>query len=130
VLDYIKNAMYGITQQYAGRIHGTASTAFQGLPFDQVAVGGKTGTAEVGLADKNQATAVFASFAGRPGKKPRYAAVIMVPKGGQGGKTAAPAMRKLWDAVFGLEGHQAALPHGRPPTKLPSRGLSLNGQTP
>jgi penicillin-binding protein 2 len=129
VLDYIKNAMYGVTHDFTGRFHGTGSTAFHDFPFDKVDVGGKTGTAEVGTTDKDQATAVFASFAGRPGKQPRYAAVIMVPKGGQGGKTAAPAMRKLWDGVFGLEGAKAAMPHGLPPSKLPSRGLSLNGQS-
>jgi penicillin-binding protein 2 len=125
VLDYIKNAMYDVTQGNTGSMRGTASGAFAGFPFGQVAVGGKTGTADVA---GHKPTAWFASFAGHPGKRPRYAAVIVVPEGGQGGLTVAPAMRKLWDGVFGVEGAKAALPHGLPPRKVPARGLALDAR--
>jgi penicillin-binding protein 2 len=48
--------------------------------------------------------------------------VIMVDRGGQGGVVAAPAVRKVWDAVFGVEGHKAAFPTGVPPKTLPRIG--------
>ena len=60
-----------------------------------------------------------ASFAGLAGQQPRFVTVIMVDKGGIGGVVAAPAVRQVWDTVFGLEGHKAAFPYGRPPNNLP-----------
>ena len=116
-LDYIRSAMYDVP------IHGTAASAFYGFPHHQVAVGGKTGTAEIGL-NRSLTSAWFASFAGLRGDKPRFVTVIMVDKGGVGGVVAAPAVRQVWDAVFGLEHHKAAFPTGRPPTKLPHIGQS------
>jgi penicillin-binding protein 2 len=112
-LDYIRNALYGVT-----RGGGTASAAFSGFPFGKVNVGGKTGSAELGL-NRSYTSAWFASFAGLAGQKPRFVTVIMVDKGGQGGVVAAPAVRKVWDAVFGLEGRKAAFPYGHPPNNLP-----------
>ena len=116
-LDYIRTAMYGVTSENGGTAHG----AFAGFPQGKVHVGGKTGTAEVDV-EHNLATAWFASFAGKAGQKPRFVTVIMVDKGGQGGVVAAPAVRKVWDAVFGVEGHKAAFPTGAPPTTLPKIG--------
>ena len=116
-LDYIRTAMYGVTSENGGTAHG----AFAGFPQGKVRVGGKTGTAEVDV-EHNLASAWFASFAGKAGQKPRFVTVIMVDKGGQGGVVAAPAVRKVWDAVFGVEGHKAAFPTGAPPTTLPKIG--------
>ncbi|HEU5033380.1 MAG TPA: penicillin-binding transpeptidase domain-containing protein [Mycobacteriales bacterium] len=113
VLDYIRNAMYDVP------LHGTAATAFTGFPMNKVRVGGKTGTAEIGL-NRSLTSAWFASFAGlAKDAKPRFACVIMVDKGGVGGTVAAPAVRQVWDTVFGVEGHQAAFPTGQPPSGLP-----------
>jgi len=112
VLAYIESAMDQVTKDPTGTAHG----AFVGFPFGTIDVGGKTGTAEG--APGEPATAWFASFAGPPGN-PRYVSVIQVHHGGQGGRTAAPATRALWDAVFGLEGHRAALSGGLPPPNLP-----------
>ena len=116
-LDYIRNAMYGVTTES----RGTARGAFAGFPMGKVQVGGKTGTAEVDVVH-NLASAWFASFAGLAGQGPRFVTVIMVDRGGQGGVVAAPAVRKVWDAVFGLEGHKAAFPTGVPPKSLPRIG--------
>jgi penicillin-binding protein 2 len=33
---------------------------------------------------------------------------------------AAPAVRTIWDDIYGLEGHKAAFPGGKAPTGLPS----------
>jgi penicillin-binding protein 2 len=116
-LDYIRNAMYDVPKT------GTAQVAFTGFPFGKVAVGGKTGSAELGL-NRSYTSAWFASFAGLAGQKPRFVTVLMVDKGGIGGVVAAPEVRKIWDTVFGVEGQKAAFPTGRPPAILPRVGSS------
>jgi penicillin-binding protein 2 len=77
-------------------------------------VAGKTGTAQ--LFGKN-ATSVFASFA--PCDHPKYVVLVMVPNSGYGADVAAPAARQIWDGIYGLEGHQAAVPGGQVPQELP-----------
>jgi hypothetical protein len=32
---------------------------------------------------------------------------------------AAPAVRQIWDGIYGLEGHQAAVPGGQVPLAAP-----------
>jgi penicillin-binding protein 2 len=111
-LDYIRHALYDVTTQ------GTGATAFAGWPQNKVRVGGKTGTAEIGLS-RSYTSPWFASFAGNTGQKPQFVTVITVDKGGVGGVVAAPAVRQVWDAVFGMDGHKAAFPNGHPPKALP-----------
>lgn len=110
VLDYIKSALAGVVVP-----PGTAKASFAGFPLSQVAVGGKTGTADV----LNKApTSWFASFAPVAGS--RYVTVVMVPEGGTGGTTAAPIARKIWDGIYGLEGSKPALGAGGAlPASLP-----------
>ena len=67
-------------------------------------IAGKTGTAQ-----KEDAHGVleehitwFVSFA--PYDSPHYAVVVMVEKGGSGGKTCAPVARKIYLALQQLEG--------------------------
>ncbi len=43
----------------------------------------------------------------------------MVPNSGYGADVAAPAVRQIWDGIYGLEGHQAAVPNGQVPAELP-----------
>jgi penicillin-binding protein 2 len=93
---------------------GTAAGAFGGFPLNQVCVAGKTGTAQ--LFGKN-ATSVFASFA--PCNDPKYVVVVMVPDSGYGADVAAPAVRQIWDGLYGLERHAAAVPGGQLPSSLP-----------
>lgn len=112
-LAAIEAAMYDVP------LYGTAAGAFAGFAFDRVRVGGKTGTAEVDN-DSRHDTSWFASFGGPPGAPPRYVVVVMVPKAGQGAMVAAPAVREIWEGMFGLRpGQAAALTGGRPPTSLP-----------
>lgn len=80
---------------------GTAAGAFAGFPLNKVHVGGKTGTAQVGTNTQHD-TSWFASFAGPPGEPPQFVTVIVVPKGGQGARAAAPAVRALWEGVYGV----------------------------
>jgi penicillin-binding protein 2 len=107
-LSYIRSALAGVVTQ------GTAAGAFSGFPLSQVCVAGKTGTAQ--LFGKN-ATSVFASFA--PCQDPAYVVIVMVPDSGYGADVAAPAVRQIWDGIYGLEGHRAAVRGGRVPSAAP-----------
>jgi penicillin-binding protein 2 len=101
-LAYLRDALAEVPRS------GTAAEAFAGFPFDELSVAGKTGTAEAyGATD----TSWFASFA--PAGKPRYVVVVVVSQGGNGGETAAPAVREIWSGMYGLEGKKAALPEDR-----------------
>nr|WP_082535337.1 penicillin-binding protein 2 [Nonomuraea pusilla] len=104
---YIKGALSDVASD------GTAAGAFAGFPMDRVRVGGKTGTAEVwGKKD----TSWFASFA--PTDHPQFVVVVMVSQGGMGAETAAPAVREIYEGIYGIKG-PAALPGGRPVSRLP-----------
>jgi penicillin-binding protein 2 len=107
-LSYIRGALAGVVTQ------GTAAGAFSGFPLSQVCVAGKTGTAQNFGAN---ATSVFASFA--PCNNPKYVVIVMVPGAGYGADVAAPAVRTIWDDIYGLEGHQAAVPNGQVPSAPP-----------
>ncbi len=104
-LAYIRSALGGVLTQ------GTAAGAFGGFPLGKVCVAGKTGTAQVA---GNLATSVFASFA--PCGNPKYVVVMMIPDSGFGADVSAPAVRQIWDDIYGLEGHKAALAGGSLPT--------------
>jgi penicillin-binding protein 2 len=108
VLAYIRHALADVVTQ------GTAASAFSGFPLSKVCVAGKTGTAQVA---GKLATSVFASYA--PCVHPRYVVVMMIPASGYGADVSAPAVRQIWDGIYGLEGHRAALPGGRLPSGLP-----------
>jgi len=43
----------------------------------------------------------------------------MIPDSGYGADASAPAVRQIWDGIYGLEGHQAAVPGGQVPSTLP-----------
>ncbi|MGD0704727.1 MAG: penicillin-binding protein 2 [Trebonia sp.] len=109
-LAYIRSALAGVVTQ------GTAAGAFGGFPLSQVCVAGKTGTADV---EGKNATSVFASFA--PCQHPQFVVVVMLPNSGYGADAAAPAVRSIWDGIYGLEGHKAALPGGKLPS-IPGTG--------
>lgn len=105
---YIKNALSEVASD------GTAAGAFSGFPMDKVRIGGKTGTAEVwGKAD----TSWFASFA--PTQNPRFVVVAMISQGGMGSQAAAPAVREIYEGIYGIK-RPAALPGGRPVSGLPT----------
>ena len=103
-LSYIRQALAGVVTS------GTAAGAFGGFPLGRVCVAGKTGTAQV---SGTQSTSVFASFA--PCDHPKYVVVMMIPNSGYGAEVSGPAVRQIWDGIFGLEGHKAALPGGALP---------------
>jgi penicillin-binding protein 2 len=103
-LAYMRSALAGVVTQ------GTAAGTFAGFPLNKVCVAGKTGTAQI--FGKN-ATSVFASFA--PCDNPKYVVVVMLPDSGYGADAAAPAVRQIWEGIYGLDGKKAALPGGTLP---------------
>jgi penicillin-binding protein 2 len=115
-LAYIRNALQGVVTS------GTAAGAFGGFPLNQVCVAGKTGTAQAYGA---KATSVFASFA--PCNNPQYVVVMMIPNSGYGADVSAPAVKQIWDGIYGLQGQPPALPGGQLPAlpKFNSAGQVL-----
>jgi penicillin-binding protein 2 len=110
VMTFLQKALRGVVTS------GTGAGAFAGFP---VPVSGKTGTGEV---YGKQATSWFSSYA--PSDKPQYAVVVVVSQGGTGASTAAPVVRKIYDALFGVTGGKvvpkaAAQPGAHPPKGLP-----------
>lgn len=77
---------------------GTAVAPFSGFPLDQIPVAGKTGTAEAGSAQVPYSW--FAAYA--PADDPQYVVVVLVEEGGGGSQTAAPIVRRIYDAIYDL----------------------------
>jgi penicillin-binding protein 2 len=108
VLEYLQDSLEAVSR------NGTAAGVFRGFPLNEYTVGSKTGTAE---AFGKQPSSWFASYAGKGGR-PQYAIVMTVSQGGTGSGTSGPSVRKIYEAIFGI-GQPAALPGGRPPSRLP-----------
>jgi len=109
--NFLMSALQGVAQV------GTASGVYGAWPQNQIPVGAKTGTADV---YGQNPTSVFASVV--PANHPQYAVVMMVPQGGQGAQISGPAVEKIEEAMFGVQGgaaltNDALLP--TPPAKLP-----------
>lgn len=108
-LEYIDDALLGTTRT------GTSSWRFVDFPLDQIRIRSKTGSAEV---YGKQSTSWLASY------DKRYVVVMMVSQGGTGSGTSGPAVRKIWESLYGVRGDKvreetALIPNGRPPTRLP-----------
>jgi penicillin-binding protein 2 len=99
---------------YSPRIGEALVSPITGQVVQKINPPVKTGTAQ--LFGKN-ATSVFASFA--PCDNPKYVVIVMVPDSGYGADVAAPAVRQIWDGIYGLEGHKAAVPGGQVPSSPP-----------
>ncbi|GAB2881667.1 penicillin-binding protein 2 [Nocardioides pacificus] len=110
VIDYIDGALKSVTRV------GTMSWRMGGFPLEDVVVRSKTGSAEV---YGKQSTSWVASYS------KDYVVVMMVSQGGTGSGTSGPAIRKIWEALYGVRGErvvpaQAAIPGTTPPEKLPT----------
>ncbi|MBI3648614.1 MAG: penicillin-binding protein 2 [Actinobacteria bacterium] len=93
-LSYVRHALAGVVQP-----GGTAGTAFAGFPFSQVAVEGKTGTAERAPL---QDTSWFAAMVGGTVDDPQHIILVMVEQGGHGSTTAAPIVRSIIESMYKL----------------------------
>ncbi len=79
---------------------GTARGAFAGFPLDRFPVTGKTGTAQIGETDDNDAWFVSTG----PTNAPRYViSVYLEETFGHGGEVAAPVAREIWEEIFGID---------------------------
>ncbi|MDN5893786.1 MAG: penicillin-binding protein 2 [Nocardioides sp.] len=110
VLDYVDNALKGVTRQ------GTMSWRMGGFPLDQVEIRSKTGSAEV---YGKQSSSWVASYSDD------YVVVMMVSQGGTGSGTSGPAIRKIWESLYGIDGEtvntaRAAIPGVVGPRKIPT----------
>ncbi len=91
-LAAIQEALLGVTT----RSIGTAPYRFAGL---SIPVAGKTGTAEVGGPDM-EPHSWFAAYA--PAGSPEIAIVALVENAGEGSTVAAPLVRQVVEAYYGL----------------------------
>lgn len=86
----------GLRQVISNR-SGTAHAAFVGFP-ESISVVGKTGTAEKEPEDD------YAWFMGyAPADDPEILVVALIEQGGHGSSVAAPVVRQVLEAYFGLE---------------------------
>lgn len=74
---------------------GTLAWKFIGFPLDKVHVRGKTGSAEV---EGKQSTSLVATYT------KDYVVVMVVTQAGTGSGTSGPAVRKIWEALYGVKG--------------------------
>jgi penicillin-binding protein 2 len=108
-LHYIDQALLGTAKT------GTTAWKFIDFPLDKVHVRSKTGSAEV---HGKQSTSWVASY------DKNYVVLMMVTQAGTGSGTSGPAVRKIWEALYGVHGTdvrtaKAALPGAKPPSALP-----------
>jgi penicillin-binding protein 2 len=108
-LRYVDTALQGTPRE------GTLAWKFGGFPLDKVKIRGKTGSAEV---YGKQSTSWVATYT------KDYVVVMMVSQAGTGSGTSGPAVRKIWEALYGITGEhvdpsKAVIPGVRPPRRLP-----------
>jgi penicillin-binding protein 2 len=110
-MSYIDNALKGTLLP-----GGTLAWRFGEFPLDRVPIRGKTGSAEV---YGKQSTSWVAAYT------PDYVVVMMVSQGGTGSGTSGPAVRKIFESLYGVRGMSVrsaltAIPGVTPPQKLPT----------
>ncbi len=108
-LKYVDTALQGTPKV------GTLAWKFGGFPLDRVKIRGKTGSAEV---YGKQSTSWVASY------DEDYVVIMMVSQAGTGSGTSGPAVRKIWESLYGIDGMsvdpaKAAIPGTTPPSALP-----------
>lgn len=109
-ISYVDDALLGTAKT------GTLAWKFGNFPLDEIKLRGKTGTAEV---YGKQSTSWIATYTDD------YVVVMMVTQAGTGSGTSGPAVRKIWEALYGIEGTEvrpgkAAIRGTTPPAKLPA----------
>ena len=116
-IDYLNTALLG-TMKSDGGWNGTLAWKFGGFPLDKVHIRGKTGSAEV---NDKQSTSWVATY------DKNYVVIMMITQGGTGSGTSGPAVRKIWESLYGVTGadvdsSKAAILGTTPPTTLPTFG--------
>ncbi|WP_246004837.1 penicillin-binding protein 2 [Nocardioides marmorisolisilvae] len=108
-LKYVDAALLGTPKV------GTLAWKFGGFPLDKVQLRGKTGSAEV---YGKQSTSWVATYT------KDYVVVMMVTQAGTGSGTSGPAVRAIYEALYGIRGEdvnaaRAAIAGVVPPKGLP-----------
>jgi penicillin-binding protein 2 len=114
VIDYIDGGLEMVTHNPSG----TMNWRLLDFPLDRVDIRAKTGSAEV---YGKQSTSWVASY------DENYVVVMMVSQGGTGSGTSGPAIRAIWEALYGVDGTEvhpdrAAIPGTVAPARLPVFG--------
>ncbi len=109
-MRYVDQALLGTAKT------GTMAWRMIDFPLDQVHIRSKTGSAEV---YGKQSTSWVASY------DENYVVVMMVSQAGTGSGTSGPAVRAIWEALYGISGttvdpKRAAIPGTTPPEGLPT----------
>ncbi len=110
VLTYIDDALKGVSRQ------GTMAWRLNGFPLDEVEIRSKTGSAEV---YGKQSTSWVASYTDD------YVVVMMVSQGGTGSGTNGPAIRAIYEALYGVEGDQVKPAKAAIPGVVAGNGLPV-----
>ena len=108
-LDFIDEALQGVSRE------GTMAWRLVDFPLDAVTLRAKTGSAEV---YGKQSTSWVASYT------KDYVVAMMVSQGGTGSGTSGPAIRTIYETLYGIDGDEvrsedSAIPGIVPPTRLP-----------
>ncbi len=109
-MRYVDQALLGTAQI------GTMAWKMIDFPLDEVHIRSKTGSAEV---YGKQSTSWVASY------DENYVVVMMVSQAGTGSGTSGPAVRAIWESLYGIDGmdvdpKRAAIPGTTPPSGLPT----------
>ena len=91
-MRYVDQALLGTPKV------GTLAWKFIEFPLDKVHVRGKTGSAEV---YGKQSTSWVATY------DENYVVVMMVSQAGTGSGTSGPAVRKIWESLYGIRGMES-----------------------
>ncbi|MFE0171119.1 penicillin-binding protein 2 [Streptomyces sp. NPDC059002] len=117
--DQIDEALAGVATR------GTADWRFGGWPHDKIPMHAKTSTAEV---YGKQTTSWFATYT------KEYSVVMTISQGGTGSGASAPAVRKIYNALYGVspdgtvDNKKALLPE--PQKNLPKIGPDAQFEAP
>lgn len=119
-LRYIDRALQGTPRT------GTYAWKMIGFPLDKVHVRAKTGTAEV---YGKQTTGWLATY------DKNYVVVSMIEQGGTGSGSSGEAVRRVWEALYGIKGSKVhardtLLPGAQPPGRLPRFGADGSIEAP
>lgn len=96
-IGYVRDALARVTSEQGGTAYGS----FLGFPHSEIAVAGKTGTAERPDRGGYQDTSWFAAMV--PADDPQYVVVVMAEQGGFGSETAAPIARRIIERIYGVD---------------------------
>jgi penicillin-binding protein 2 len=110
VIDYIDTALQGVTRQ------GTMAWRMGGFPLDDVTIRSKTGSAEV---YGKQSTSWVASYT------KDYVVVMMVSQGGTGSGTSGPAVRAIWESLYGVDAEKVVPARSAIPGVVAGKGLPV-----